>query len=81
MAFTFRTGTPASYWSGFWKVTLPTSGGGSTEVFYNRKYHPPTMSYHYWLTSTADPTMSETTPPNPKAQYIDHVIVKVSRGN
>lgn len=78
MAFTFYTGRSSSYWGGSWNVAIPS---GITTNYYNRKYHPPTMTYHYWVTSTPDPDMNQTTPPNTKSEYVDHVIVKVVAGN
>jgi len=78
MAFTFRTGLASGYYSSSWRVILPVAAG-SSDVYFNRKFHSPSGTYHYWQTDAPDPTMAQTTPPNPVAQYTDYVILEVRR--
>lgn len=73
----FFNGTPAIYWGGHWQVQIPTAAAASSVVYFNRKFHSPSGSYHYWQTDAPDPTMSQTTPPNPAAEYSDYVIINV----
>jgi len=46
--------------------------------YINRKYRATDGSYHTWESADApDPDMDSTTPPHPKLDYSDHVVVQV----
>lgn len=78
MAFTFRNGLAGTYRSSSWSVQLPATGSAS-DVYFNRKFHNPSGTYHYWQTDAPDPTMAQTTPPNPAGEYSDYIILEVRR--
>jgi hypothetical protein len=47
-------------------------------AYVNRKYHSGSATYWTWRTDNdPDPAMANTTPPHPKNEYTDHVIIQV----
>lgn len=77
----------APFFEGIWvsplwinpMVALRQAAGSLINLSYvNRKYHAGTSTYFSWRSDgSPDPTMATVTPPHPKNQYTDHVVVQV----
>ena len=64
-------------WISSFNSFTTTAGTTASRTYTNRKKHSG-GSYHYWPSDGApDPAMDRTTPPYPKNQYTDHVVVEV----
>jgi len=59
-------------------IFLSTAASSALKTYLNRKFHSGSATYHYWFTDgTPDADMSETTPPETKSEYTDHVVIEI----